>query len=168
LKQDGSDKVNEELSHLKTKAYIKVLFIIAFSMMLASCLSWIVEKPLFVLRKVTIIPRSLTEITLELGIEAQNPNRFDLTLKSFDYTIFLDNEEVGKGRMEKELLIPSSSTSLLQASLVTTFRNFGASLKSIITGSDLPYRIEGTAEVKTGIGSLNFPFSKEGRIDLRK
>jgi hypothetical protein len=40
----------------------------------------------------------------------------------------------------------------------------GGSVKSIITGAGLPYKIEGKADVKTAIGSLKFPFSKEGRL----
>ncbi|MFA4917103.1 MAG: LEA type 2 family protein, partial [Syntrophales bacterium] len=144
------------------------LFLFALSISLVSCISWILEKPSFVLREITLSPRSFTEMTLLLGIEVQNPNRLDLTLKSFEYTVYLNNEEIGNGRLEKELLIPSSSITRLEAPVVAKFKDLGGSLKNIITGDNLPYKIEGKADVKTVFGSLYFPLSKEGRINLKR
>ena len=139
----------------------------ALSVLLVSCLSWILEKPSFVLREIILRPRSFTEMNLLLGLEVQNPNRFDLTLKSFEYTVYLNNEEIGNGRLEKELLIPSSSITRVQVPVVAKFKDLGGSLKTIITGDELPYKIEGKTDIKTAFGGLNFPFSKEGRINLK-
>jgi LEA14-like dessication related protein len=141
-----------------------LLFLLALSFCLVSCLNWIMEKPSFVLREITLSPSSLTEVNLLLGLDVQNPNRFDLTLKSFEYVVFLNNEEIGTGRLEKEILVPSSSTTQVQVPVVAKFKDLGGSLKAIITGNDLPYKIEGKASVKTAFGSRYFPFSKDGLI----
>jgi LEA14-like dessication related protein len=143
------------------------LLLLALSICLVSCLSWIMEKPSFVLREIILSPRSLAEVNLLLGLDVQNPNRFDLTLSSFEYVIFLNNEEIGTGRLEKDILVPSSSTTQVQVVVVAKFKDLGGSLKAIITGHDLPYKIEGKASVKTAFGSRHFPFSKDGRIDLK-
>ena len=124
------------------------------------------EKPSFVLRGVILSPRSFTEMNLLIGLDVQNPNRFDLTLKSFECTLYLKNEETGKGRLENELLIPSSSTTRIQVPIDVKFKDLGGNLKAILTGGDLPYKIEGTADVRTAFGSLHFPFSREGPIHL--
>lgn len=125
------------------------------------------EKPSFVLLRVILSPRSFTEMNLLLGLEVQNPNRFDLTLKSFECTIYLKNEEIGKGHLKNELLIPSSSTTQIQVPIVAKFKDLGGSLKAIFTGGALPYKIEGKADVGTAFGSLNFHFSKEGYTNLK-
>jgi len=141
--------------------------LLSLFLLLTSCLGWILEKPSFVLREITLTPRSLTEMTLLLGFDIHNPNRFDLTLQSFEYTVFLDNEEIGNGRLEKELLIPSSSITRAQAPIAASFKNLGGSLKSVISGlagKDVVYKMEGKARVKALFGSVNFTFSKEGRI----
>ncbi|MEN6318451.1 MAG: LEA type 2 family protein [Syntrophaceae bacterium] len=148
------------------KQYLISIF--ALSILLVSCLSWILEKPSFILQEIILKPHSLKEVNLLLGLEIQNPNRFDLTLTSFEYTVYLDNKEIGNGRLEKELLIPSSSTTQAQIPVVAKFKDMGASLKAIITGDDLPYKIEGKADIKTAFGCLNFPFLKEGHIHLKK
>jgi LEA14-like dessication related protein len=148
----------------RARALRGLLSVLILSLFLVSCLSWILEKPSFTLREITLNPRSLTEIQLLLSLDVQNPNRFDLTLRSFEYTIYLNNEEVGNGRLEKELLVPSSSITRLQAPVAAKFKNLGGSVMSIITGNGLPYKIEGKADVKTVIGSLKFSFSNEGRL----
>ena len=158
----------KKLSQKKVKTFCRVLFLCAFSIFLMSCLSWILEKPSFVLREVILSPRSFTEMNLLVGFDVQNPNRFDLTLKSFEFTIYLKNEEIGKGRMKNELLIPSSSTMSVQVPIDVKFKDLGGSLKAIFTGGDLPYKIEGNADVRTIFGSLNFPFSREGNTNFGK
>jgi LEA14-like dessication related protein len=147
------------------KQYFIALF--ALSMLLVSCLSWVMDNPSFVLREVNLKPRTLTEMNVLLGLDVQNPNRFDLTLKSFEYTVYLNKEEIGSGHLEKELLIPSSSIIRVQVPVVARFKDWGRSLKTIITGDGLPYKIEGRADIKTVFGSIQFPFSHEGHINLK-
>jgi LEA14-like dessication related protein len=144
-----------------------LFFLFALSVFLTSCLSWFLEQPSIIVREIILSPRSLLEMNLLLGIEVQNPNRFDLTLTSFEYTVHLNNEEIGTGRLEKEILVPASSTTRVQAPVAATFKNLGGSLKTILTGENLPYKIEGKAVVKTAFGSLSFSFSKDGRINSK-
>ena len=155
------------LNQSKVGTRYRILLLCVLSVFLVSCLGWILEKPSFVLREIIVSPRSLKETNLLLGLEVHNPNRFDLTLTSFEYTVSLNNEEIGNGRLEKELLSPSSSVTRVQAPVVAKFKDLGGSLKAIITGDNLPYKIEGKADIKTALGSLSFPFAKEGDINLR-
>jgi LEA14-like dessication related protein len=147
------------------KRYFIIIF--ALSIGLASCLNWVIEKPSLIIREITIRPHSFTEINLLIGLDIRNPNRFDLTLKSFKYTIYLNNEEFGQRSLENELLLHSLSVTQAQLPLVAKLQKLG-NLKAIITGQDLPYKIEGTADVKTAIGHSNFTFSQEGNVNLRK
>lgn len=139
----------------------------ALSVLLVSCLGWVMEKPSLVLREIALRPHSLTEISLLLGLDVQNPNRFDLTLTSFEYTVYLNNQEIGNGRLEKELWIPSSSVTRLQVPVSATFKDWSGSLQTIMAREGLPYKIEGKADIKTVFGCLNYPFSKEGHIHLK-
>ena len=133
-----------------------------------SCLSWMLEKPSFVLRRVILSPRSLTEMNLLIDLDVQNTNRFDLTLKSFECTIYLKNEEIGKGRLENGILIPASSTIQVPVTMDVKFQDLGGSLKALFTGGDLAYKIQGKADVSTAFGGLNFTFSKDGSTNLEK
>ena len=155
------------LNRNQVKTRVGILLLLTLPLFLASCVGWILEKPSFVLREITLSPRSFTEMLLLLGLDAHNPNRFDLTLKSLEFTLYLNQKEMGKGRLEKEILIPSSSITRLQAPVAASFKNLGESLNAVIsgmTGKDVNYKIEGKANIKTIFGSYHFPFSKEGRI----
>ena len=157
----------KNLNARKRMASLGIMFLLTLSLCLVSCLNMIMEKPSFVIREIVLSPSSFTEANLLIGLDVQNPNRFDLTLKSFEYTLFLDSEEIGTGRMEKEILVPSSSTTQVQVSVIAKFKDLGGSLKTIITGQDLPYKIEGKASIETIFGSRQLPFSKDGRINLK-
>ena len=157
----------KKLDKNNVRSHHRIVFLFVLCAFLVSCLGWILEKPTVVLREVILNPRSLKETNILLGLDVQNPNRLDLSLKSFEYTIHLNNEEIGNGRLEKEFLLPSSSVTRVQAPVVAKFKDLGGSLKAIITGDNLPYKIEGKADVKTALGSLSFPFSKEGQINLK-
>jgi LEA14-like dessication related protein len=154
----------KKLNLKKRAAHGGLLFLFVLSIFITSCMSLFLEKPSIVVREIVFSPRSLTKMNLLLGIEVQNPNRFDLMLTSFEYTVYLNNEETGSGRLEKEIRVPASATTRVQIPVAATFKNLEGSLKTIITGDDLPYKIEGTAGIKTAFGSLSFPLSKEGRI----
>ena len=157
----------KNLNAKKWMANLGTLFLLTLSISLASCLAWIMEKPTFVIREIILSPNSFKEANLIIGLDVQNPNRFDLTLTSFEYVLFLDNEEIGTGRLEKEILVPSSSTTQVQVSVIAKFKDLGGSLKTIITGRGLPYEIKGKASVKTAFGSRDFPYFKEGHTNLK-
>lgn len=137
----------------------------ALCLLLSSCAGWMMEEPSVQLRRVSLHPRSLTEIHLVLDLDVQNPNRFDLTIQSLQYKLFLNEREIGSGRLEKEVGIPADSVVRVQAPVVAGFKNWNESLRAVIADKDIPYRIEGEANVRTIFGVKKYPFSKGGKID---
>ena len=138
--------------------------LLAISILLVSCLDWVIKEPSIVLREINIKPRTLSSISIILDLDVQNPNPFDLTLSSFEYTVYLDKEKIGNGRSESVLFVPSSSTTRVQVPVTASFKDLGKNLKTIITDDNVPYKIEGKAVIKTFFQSLDWPFSKEGHV----
>jgi LEA14-like dessication related protein len=141
---------------------------IGLFLLLPACLSWFFEKPTFTLKEIEIRRISLQEIDLLFGIEVQNPNPFDLKLRALEYTIYFNDQEVGKGRLEKEVRIIKSASTLVPVPLQTSLQNLGNPLAFILGGQDLRYKIEGAAIIKSSIGSSTIPFSKSGEIKSKK
>ena len=146
----------------------KIISVFAILIFLPSCLSWFIEKPTFNLKEVAITRFSLLEVQFLFGVEVQNPNTFDLKLRALDYTVYFNDQEVGKGRMDQEVLIAKSAATLVQVPLRADFKNLGNPLKEIRAGRDLHYKIEGAAIVKAALGSATIPFSKSGEIKIKK
>jgi len=136
--------------------------------LLPSCLSLFLEKPTFTLKEIEIKRISFQEIDFLFGIEVQNPNQFDLKLRALEYTVYLSDQEVGKGRLEKEITIVKAASTLVPVPLQTNLRSLGNPLALILAGKDLRYKIEGAAIIKASMGSTTVPFSKSGEIKLKK
>jgi len=136
--------------------------------LLSSCLSLFLEKPTFTLKEIEIKHISFQEIDFLFGIEVQNPNQFDLKLRALEYTVYLSGQEVGKGRLEKEIKIVKAASTLVPVPLQTNLRNLGNPLAFILAGKDLQYKIEGAAIIKASMGSTTVPFSKSGEIKLKR
>ncbi|MCJ7492946.1 MAG: LEA type 2 family protein [Deltaproteobacteria bacterium] len=136
--------------------------------LLPSCLSLFLEKPTFTLKEIEIKRISFQEIDFLFGIEVQNPNQFDLKLRALEYTVYLSDQEVGKGRLEKEITIVKAASTLVPVPLQTNLKSLGNPLALILAGKDLRYKIEGAAIIKASMGSTTIPFSKSGEIKLKK
>jgi LEA14-like dessication related protein len=150
---------------LKSNRALVALIMILF---LPSCLSWFIEKPSFNLKEVAVTRFSLMEVQFLFGVEVQNPNTFDLKLRALDYTVYFNDQEVGRGKMDQEILIAKSAATLVQVPLQADFRILGNPLRDILAGKDLRYRIEGAAIVKATLGSATIPFSKSGEVKIKK
>ncbi len=148
----------------RSRIFLPLVFLAIFP----SCMSWFLEQPTFALKEVAITRLSLTDVHFRLGIEARNPNSFDLDLRALEYTVYFNDREVGRGRLDKEVRIAKTSTTLVQVPLQTDFRSLGDPLGVILAGQDLRYRIEGAAIVKASLGTATIPFSKSGEIKIKK
>lgn len=146
----------------------KEIAFLGFLIFLPACLSWFMEMPTFTLKEIALTRFSLKEMNFLFGIEVQNPNNFDLKLRALEYAVYFNDQEVGKGQLEKEVRIAKSSATLVKVPLSADFKSLGSSWGSILSTQDLRYKIEGAAVVKASLGSATIPFSKSGMIRLKK
>ncbi len=146
----------------------KILVMLIFFSFLPSCLNWFLEKPTFNLKEVAVTRISLLDVRFLFGVEVQNPNTFDLKLRSLGYTVYFNDEEIGKGSIDQDVLIAQSAATLVQLPLQANFKILGNPLKEILAGKDLRYKIEGAAIVKAKWGTATIPFSKNGEIKIKK
>ena len=151
----------------KVKRFALFLSIPAF-FFLPSCMNWFLEQPTFALKEVAVTRLSLTDIHFRFGIEVQNPNSFELDLRALEYTVYFNDREVGRGRLDKEVRVAKTSATLVQVPLQTDFKSLGDPLGLILAGQDLRYKIEGAAIVKASLGTATIPFSKTGEVRIKK
>jgi len=165
---------NHELRHYPFKrAYRKMKTIpkivaVGIFFFLPSCLSLFWDKPTFTLKEIAVTRISSQEINLLFGIEVQNPNQFALKLRALEYAVYFNDQEVGKGQLEKEVEIAPLSSTLVQVPLQADFKSLGNLLGAVIFSQNIPYKIEGAAIIKTSLGSATVPFAKSGEIKIKK
>jgi len=137
-------------------------------LLLVSCLSWWIEKPVLTVKEIRVDQISSGDFHITIKVEAENLNRFDLTMTALDYTFSLDNREVGRGSLAREVSLPASSKSTVELPLAARLSTTGGLLKAIFSARQSIYKIEGTARVTTAIGGTTFPFSRTGSFSLKK
>jgi LEA14-like dessication related protein len=133
-----------------------------------SCLDRLIEKPVIEIREIAVEPVSLTELKVVLGLNISNPNRFDLELKSLEFSLQLEGENAGSGRTQEELRIEKSSSAQVRVPVLITYGDLMPHLKLIFSGKEAGYTLEGKAHVRTFMGTAGLPFRKEGRIGFNK
>jgi LEA14-like dessication related protein len=136
--------------------------------LLAGCAGLFFEEPVITLKEIHVQQLSLTDASLVFVAEIQNPNGYELRLKSLDYTVHLGGREAGGGSLEKEVAVPASSSAPVEIPVTARFGSLGGVVKLYLTGRELPYRIEGKALVKAGIFDRTFPFSRTGVLSPKK
>lgn len=138
------------------------------TLMIAGCVGLFFEEPTITLREIHVQQISLTDASLNFVAEIQNPNLYELRLKSLNYTVYLNDRETGSGSLQKEISVPASSTVQVEIPVSARFGSLGIIAKRYLTGQELPYRIEGQALVKAGLFDRTFPFSRTGTLTSKK
>jgi len=145
-----------------------VTIILSCTLLLAGCTGLFFDEPTITLKEIHVRQLSLTDASLVFVAEIQNPNGYELRLKSLDYTVHLDGRETGSGSLQKEISVPASSSAPVEIPVTARFGSLSAVAKMYISGQELPYRIEGKALVKAGLFDRTFPFSRTGTLSTKK
>jgi len=142
--------------------------ILSFTLLFAGCAGLFFEEPTIILKEIHVRQISLTDAALVFVAEIQNPNNYELRLKSLDYTVHLNDREAGGGSLQKEISVPASSSAPLEIPISAHFGGLGGVARMYISGQELPYRLEGKALVKAGLFDRTFPFSRTGTLSKKK
>lgn len=134
---------------------------------ITGCAGLFFEAPVITLKAIHVQQLSLTDASLVFVAEIQNPNRYELRLKSLNYIVHLNNREAGSGSLQKEITVSAASVIPVEIPLSARFGSLGDIAGMYFTGKDLPYRIEGKAVVKAGLFDRTFPFSHTGFLSQK-
>jgi LEA14-like dessication related protein len=137
-------------------------------LLITGCAGLFFEEPTIILKEIHVQQISLTDASIVFVAEIQNPNSYELRLKSLDYTVHLSGREAGDGSLQKEISVPASSSTPIEIPVSARFGGLGGIARTYISGQELPYRLEGKALVKAGLFDRTFPFSRTGTLSRKK
>ena len=137
-------------------------------LLITGCAGLFFEEPTIILKEIHVRQISLTDASIVFVAEIQNPNSYDLRLKSLDYTVLLSGQEAGDGSLQKEIPVPASSSVTVEIPVSARFGGLGGIARMYISGQEIPYRLEGNALVKAGLFDRTFPFSRTGTLSRKK
>lgn len=141
--------------------------------------TWLLLLPLFVLgwlgcakptsldylgiRNVKLLSMGWKESTVAVDVEYYNPNRYPLTLKNADVSVFVNDKYFGKTTFDSTLTIPKLDTFLMPVKLTVDMANTGISFLQTLGSEEVNIRLEGSAKIgRSGI-FINYPIKYEGK-----
>jgi LEA14-like dessication related protein len=143
------------------------LILIAGWLMLSACSSvkGIVKDPVVHVTEFKLTNVSAEGVSIDLGLNVQNPNSVPLKLDEVDYALNVSGEKVTEGTFDKGVNIPAGGEGTVYIPLKFQFTSVGNLLSGLMNRSfEKDYELTGSAK----LGFISIPFSQKGKIDLNK
>lgn len=155
------------------KRAVLVLALLSFTTLtgcaaIQSLLRGAFKKPTLTFKTARLSSASLSDATVDLVYEVNNPNSFGLDLASVDYDFSVEGKQVVAGKPKKGLSFKSRGKSELVFPANVKFADIAPVVETFLTKDRAAYKAQGSVGIKTPIGVLNFPLSKEGTFEVPK
>lgn len=115
-----------------------------------------------------IVSMDLTQQTIRLSLNLDNPNAFMLPLRGLGYDLKLNGKSFISGSSNDQVNIPANGTSTLNldvsANLLSMFNDLKA--LNLLSGAPLDYELSGSVGVLSQ--GLKLPFNRSGQVSLTK
>ena len=116
------------------------------------------ENVQITLQEVQIQDISFSGASLRLILNMYNPNDITTTLDRADYEFWLNQNSLGKGKIEKRVDIPPLESRTLDTDFFLSFEGVGQSVISALTKNEITWKITGIAYYETILGPIEIPF----------
>lgn len=147
---------------------LRLLTLLVLTVSIVSCASIkeMIKEPDVKYDDMKITAISLKDIDLQFNFQINNPNSYGVTLTDFDYQLEINNASFLDGEQTAETQVPASGSGFFQVPVRVNYSTLYNTVRSLSGKDEAPYRIKGTARVKTPIGPIGIPFSASGNFPL--
>ena len=147
------------------KKLLSALLLISSLIVLAHCEG--LGKKAFKKPKVTVAQVSLDKVSLDgatllFNLNVDNPNSYDLDIKSLSYEVELSGKPFTTGTFDKGAKLSAGKISIVQLPLKVKFADLFRTAGEMLVNDSTPYRLKGTVKV----GIIDIPFDKAGELKL--
>lgn len=153
---------------LSMPTYGLLLFASSSMVFLSACSSIPLSKPQSPTVKLAgIRPTkiSLTSQTLELTLNIQNPNSFDLPMESLTFSARFAGESFAQGNTINKVTIPANGEALLKVKVKTGLGQLAEQFRTMIATDELDLHYDIKGFVKLANWPKSIPINVEGELD---
>lgn len=125
-----------------------------------------IESPEVHLAGVQVDSATLFEQHWTVTLDVRNPNDRDLTLKTIDYTLYINGKKFARGMTGSSVTLPAMGSARVDTQLTTSLLTSLGQLQSLsaASGKPLQYEVKGTARL--GGFPLPVDFDHKGEFTL--
>jgi LEA14-like dessication related protein len=103
---------------------------------------------------------------LDLVVDVNNPNGFDLRGTEVEVGFDVEGSHVGDARFTDAFVVDRNSSTTLTLPLRFEWAGVSQVLRSAISEGEIPYEMKGQINVQTPWGAHSVPFTRTGRAPL--
>jgi LEA14-like dessication related protein len=148
-----------------------LLVLLALSLLtLTGCatLSKLFKKPRLTFKTARLSSASLSDATVDIVYEVDNPNSFGLSLAKVDYAFFVEGKQVVAGAPRKGIQLKARDSSELVFPANVRFADIVPAVETLLTKDAANFKVQGSVGIDTPVGIISFPLEKEGTFELPK
>lgn len=135
---------------------------------LLQMLRLVFQEPTLRFKSATVGDLTLTDATVNLTWELENPNPVGLSLASLDYGLFVEGNQVVAGAPPLGLTINPGGKSELVFPARVRFQDLAPVITTFLQKDTASYRAQGSIGVQVGRQTFPLPLSYEGTFEVPK
>lgn len=113
------------------------------------------KLPSFSLKGLSLKKLGFSEAKIVAEVEVDNPNAFDLGMKSLDYRLKVNAQPWGKGQVEQGATVPAKGKGVVAIPVTLDLQSLGRSIYPLLTGKGrLAYELDGNMVLDAGLDML--------------
>ena len=157
---------------MKKRAFLVFLTLSVFTLSgcaaLQSLLNGAFKKPTLRFKTARLANASLSDATVDLVYELDNPNSLGLKLASVDYAFFVEGKQVVAGKPKSGVNLKSNGKSELVFPANVKFADIAPVVTTFLNKDVAAFKAQGSLGVQTPIGIIKLPLEKEGTFAVPK
>lgn len=135
---------------------------------LQSLLNGAFKKPTLRFKTARLANASLSDATVDLVYELDNPNSLGLKLASVDYAFFVEGKQVVAGKPKSGVNLKSNGKSELVFPANVRFADIAPVVTTFLNKDVAAFKAQGSLGIQTPIGIVRLPLEKEGTFAVPK
>lgn len=148
----------------KRLSAVAVILLLLFSPVSCS-LKGAVKRCSFKADKIAIRDLTNDGFKAVVTFKIKNPNWIGLTVEQLEYSILINNKELGSGKTESRISIPGRGRSIVDVPVDVRLKEMSGSLFKILLAGRMEYRVKGKAVFSTFFGNIEYPFDLTKKIN---
>lgn len=130
----------------------------------SSLISSVVKPPKISNESLHVSRVSLQKVDLNLKLEVENPNGYELPLENLRAEVFVKDKTLLSKHWEKLPTLAAKGQTTVELPFEVAWSDLMSLGLNLLQDSEIPYRVKGTLSVK----GLNVPFDETGAFKVKR
>jgi LEA14-like dessication related protein len=126
------------------------------------------KKPTLRFKTARLADASLSDATVDVVYELDNPNGIGLKLASVDYAFFVEGKQLVAGKPRTGLNLKSNAKSELVFPANVKFADIAPVVTTFLNKDQAVFKAQGSLGIQTPLGVVRIPLEKEGTFEVPK